>query len=107
MFEETKILAKTSHYYARLHRESIEIHKHENNFNKKEESLKLNKTWFPALRNRKIGNQSGIAKGRISTNQSPGRTTANEKPGRHSSRQVPGTISTQEKANLHHFRNNS
>ena len=61
MFEETKVLAKTSQYYARLHRESIKIHKHENNFNKKEESLKLNKTWFPALRNRKIGNQSGIA----------------------------------------------
>ena len=46
MFEDTKVLAKTSHYYARLHRESIEIHKHENNFNKKEESLKLNKTLF-------------------------------------------------------------
>ena len=38
MFEETKVLVKTSHYYARLHGESIEIHKHENNFNKKEES---------------------------------------------------------------------
>jgi hypothetical protein len=72
-FEDTKVLAKTSHYYARLHREPIEIHKQENNFNKKEESLKLNKTWFPAFRNRKIGNQSGIAEGRISTNQIPGR----------------------------------
>ena len=80
----------SSHYYARLYIESIEIHKHENNFNKKEESLKLNKMWFLALRNRKIGNQLGIAKGRISTNQSPGRKTANESLGRHSSRQVPG-----------------
>ena len=66
MFEETKVLIKTSHYYARLYRELIEIHKHDN-FNKEEESLKLNKTWFPALRNRKIGNQSGIAKVRTST----------------------------------------
>ena len=56
MFEKTKVLAKTSHYYAKLRRKSIEIHKLENNFNKREESLKLNKTWFPALRNRKIGN---------------------------------------------------
>jgi hypothetical protein len=77
------------------------------NFNKKEGSLKQNKTWFPALKNRKIGNQLGIAKGRISTNQSPDRTTANETPGRHSSRQVPGTVSTHEKANLHHFRNDN
>jgi hypothetical protein len=85
---KTELLAKTSHYYATLHRESIEIHKHENNFNKKEESLKLKKTWFPALRNRKVGNQSDIAKGRISTNQSPGRTIANKTPGRHSRSQA-------------------
>ena len=35
MFQETNVLAKTSQYYARLHRKSIEIHKHENNFNNK------------------------------------------------------------------------
>ena len=54
MFEETKALTKTSHYYGRLHRESIEIHKHENNFNKKERSLELNKIWFLAFKKRKI-----------------------------------------------------
>ena len=30
VFEKTKVLARTSHYYVRLHRKSIEIHKHEN-----------------------------------------------------------------------------
>jgi hypothetical protein len=30
MFKETKVLTKTSRYYARLHKEWIEIHKHEN-----------------------------------------------------------------------------
>ena len=59
------------------------------------------------FRNRKIDNQLGIAKGRTSTNQSPDRTTVNETPGRHHSRQITGTISTQETANLQHFRNNS
>jgi hypothetical protein len=87
MFEEKKVLAETSHYYTTLHRESIEIHKHKNNLNTKEGSLKLNKTSFPALRNRKINtatcNQSGIAKCRTTTNQNPGRRTANETPGRH------------------------
>jgi len=39
MFEQTKVLSKTSQYYTRLHRESIEMHKHENNFYKKGESL--------------------------------------------------------------------
>jgi hypothetical protein len=80
-------LTRTSHYYARLHRESIEIHKHEHNFNKKEESKKLNKTWFPALKNRKtnkaICNQSDTAKCRTTTNQHPGRRTANKTPGQH------------------------
>ena len=49
-------------------------HKHENRFNKKEDQ-KLNKTWFPALKNRKINkrtcNQTGIAKCRTTTNGSP------------------------------------
>ena len=34
-----------------LQREAIEIHKHQHSFNKKEESLKLNKAWLPALEN--------------------------------------------------------
>ena len=41
MFEETKVLTRTSHYHARLGSESIKIHKHKYNFSKKEESLKL------------------------------------------------------------------
>jgi hypothetical protein len=100
MFEETKVHAKTSHHYARLHRESIEIHKHENDFNEKEENLKLNKTWFPALKNRKINkricNQTGIAKCR---------TTANETPGRHRSNDVTDAISTETSA-CHRCRRN-
>ena len=48
---QTEILDNTSNHYVRLHREVTEIHKHQQNFNKKEESLKLNKTWLPALKN--------------------------------------------------------
>ena len=51
LFQNTEILDNTSNHYVRLHREAIEIHKHQKNFNKKEESLKLNKTWLPALKN--------------------------------------------------------
>ena len=42
--------SSTSNHYVRLHRETIEIHKHQQSFNKKEESLKLNKAWLPALK---------------------------------------------------------
>ena len=52
LFQNIEILDNTSNHYVRLlHREAIEIHKHQQNFNKKEESLKLNKTWLPALKN--------------------------------------------------------
>ena len=57
-FEETRILSKTPHYFPRIHREAIEIFKHTNNFNKKEKSLKVNKTWLAALPNLKIQNSS-------------------------------------------------
>ena len=74
-------------------------HKHENRFNKKEDQ-KLNKTWFPALKNRKINkricNQTGIAKCR---------TTANETPGRHRSNDVTDAISTETSA-CHRCRRN-
>ena len=51
LFQNTEVLDNTSNNYVRLHREAIEIHKHQQNFNKKEESVKLNKTWLPALKN--------------------------------------------------------
>ena len=35
----------------RLHREAIEIHKHQQSLNKKQEGLKLNKAWLLALKN--------------------------------------------------------
>ena len=53
-FEETQVLATTSAYYSRLYREAIEIEKHTNNFNKKEEAMKINKTWIPIIRNANI-----------------------------------------------------
>ena len=43
----------TQHHYPRLYREAREINKHKNSFNKKEESLKINKIWIPALHNSK------------------------------------------------------
>ncbi|KAJ4451055.1 hypothetical protein ANN_02492 [Periplaneta americana] len=53
-FEDADTLSDTPHFYARLHREAIEIYKHKNNFNRKEEGLKVNKAWYPALRKTNI-----------------------------------------------------
>ena len=50
LFQNIEIL-DTSNHYIRLHREAIEIHKHKQNFNKKEEGLKLNTAWLPILKN--------------------------------------------------------
>ncbi|XP_030751544.1 uncharacterized protein LOC115879048 [Sitophilus oryzae] len=38
-FENTQVIATTSGYHPRLVREAVEIHKHPNNFNRKEETL--------------------------------------------------------------------
>ena len=48
-YKETTVLSSTPYYHARLQREAIEIYKHPNNFNRKGEALKLNKTWHPIL----------------------------------------------------------
>ena len=50
LFQNTEVLDDTSNHYVRLHREAIEIHKHQQNFNKKE-GLKLNTAWLPVLKN--------------------------------------------------------
>ena len=52
-YEDTKVLATTTHYYSRLNREAIE-YKHSNNFNKKEETLRLNRIWIPTLKHKII-----------------------------------------------------
>ena len=57
MFDSIQVLANTKHYYSRLHREAIEIFKHKNSFNKKEESMKINKIWAPVLYNTKCKKQ--------------------------------------------------
>jgi hypothetical protein len=49
LFDDTEVLSNTQHYLTCLHREAIEIHKHKNCFNKKEESLRVKKSWYPAL----------------------------------------------------------
>ncbi|KAJ7335676.1 hypothetical protein JRQ81_013617, partial [Phrynocephalus forsythii] len=47
LFQDTEVLDNTTNHYTvvcvRLHREAIEIHKHKHSFNKKEESLQINK----------------------------------------------------------------
>ena len=53
-FDDTELICNTQHYYPRLHREAIEIYKHKNNFKKKEEGLKVLKTWYPALKMCKV-----------------------------------------------------
>ena len=50
LFEKTQKLDNSLAYYPRIFREAIEINKHINNFNKKEEAMKLNKVWFPTLK---------------------------------------------------------
>ncbi len=53
LFDNTEILSTTNHYHARLQREAIEIFKHPNNFNRKEEGVKISSVWHPVLRNTK------------------------------------------------------
>lgn len=47
--DHTKILSNENHYFPRLYSKAIEINKHKNSFNKKEESLKISDTWMPVL----------------------------------------------------------
>ncbi|KAJ4441105.1 hypothetical protein ANN_10955 [Periplaneta americana] len=47
-FKDTDILSTTTHFFP-IYREAIEIHKHNNNFNRKEEGVKLDKCWYPVL----------------------------------------------------------
>nr|XP_060632240.1 uncharacterized protein LOC132775540 [Anolis sagrei ordinatus] len=54
LFENTERLDHTNNHHVRLHREAIEIHKHVDNFNRKEETMKMNKIWLPVLKNSKI-----------------------------------------------------
>ena len=51
LFEETTMLRNKKHYHPRLYLEAIEIFKHKNCLNRKEEGLKINKTWYPAIEN--------------------------------------------------------
>ena len=54
LFEDTKILSSSLHFMTRLHREAIEIFKHGLNINRKEETLRVNKAWYPALRESRL-----------------------------------------------------
>ncbi|XP_030764983.1 uncharacterized protein LOC115889168 [Sitophilus oryzae] len=56
-FEDTQVIATTSGYHPRLVREAVEIHKHPNNFNRKEETLYLNRIWHPAISRTKVAVQ--------------------------------------------------
>ena len=49
LFKDTQVLSNIKHYHTRLHREAIEICKHKNCFNKKEEGLKVKKVWYPVV----------------------------------------------------------
>ena len=55
LYEDAKVLSKTTNYHSRMYREAIEIYKHSNNFNKKEEGVKLNKIWIPAIKKQVSG----------------------------------------------------
>jgi hypothetical protein len=49
LYEDTTVLSRDKNYHTRLYREAIEIHKHNNNINKKEETLKINNIWHHVL----------------------------------------------------------
>ena len=61
-YRDTEVLSTTVHYHARLQREAIEIFKHHNSFNRKEEIERVNKAWIPVLKN---GNVKPAAKQRL------------------------------------------
>jgi len=50
-FSNTQVLDNTSQFSARIAREAIEIYKHGNNFNRKEENMSMSKIWHPLLKN--------------------------------------------------------
>lgn len=52
-YDNTEVLSTALHYYPRLQREAIEIFKHPNNFNKKEETQRVNRIWIPVLKKTK------------------------------------------------------
>ena len=72
-------LSKTPHYFLSIHREAIEIFKHTNNFNKKEESLKV--AWLPALENLKIQNSNSHLERENSSRSTTGHRPHNNKSG--------------------------
>ena len=49
-YSDVKVIARASHYYPRIIRESIEIMKNTNNFNR-EDGYRISNTWKLALRN--------------------------------------------------------
>ncbi|XP_030750813.1 uncharacterized protein LOC115878443 [Sitophilus oryzae] len=56
-FENTQVIATTSGYYPRLVRKAVEIQKHSNNFNRKEQTFYLNRIWHPAISRTKVAAQ--------------------------------------------------
>ena len=52
LFNEAQVLAKTEKYLPRIIKESIEIQKHKNNFNR-DDSYKLSRTWINLLKETK------------------------------------------------------
>ena len=57
LFQNSNVLDNTSNHHVRLHTEAIEIQKHQQSFNKKEESLKLNKAWLLAVKSYSLSTQ--------------------------------------------------
>lgn len=57
-FDKTRVIAKEPYYYPRIIRESIEIFKNKNNFNK-EDSYRISGTWRPVLQKLKKRGNSG------------------------------------------------
>ena len=86
LFEETTMLSNEKHYHPWLYLEAIEIFKHKNCLNRQEESLKINKTWYPALENCKT-KQSVTSKNMNTEHDQSGHSLPNTSQSNDSSKQ--------------------
>ena len=95
-FDKTEVLASTTNYYPRLFREAIEIQKHTNNFNKKDEGISIHRVWFSALKNTKCktpkpdqSEEATPTDSSIKIDSAPKRNTVGDKSSQRSLRPLP------------------
>lgn len=64
-FEQTQALSRDKQYHTQIYREAIEIHKHQQNMNRKEAMLSISDAWLPALKGTRILRFKNIGEQRV------------------------------------------